>query len=171
MKYRAIGILLTAALLLPLTDARGQEPGNAPLADRVGHHSCLVSSLSNLTRSDLKDLDSFYVVVNSGAEGSAHNLIADALLQLGFAVGVGNLEDMPDGVQVLVQSRSEWVWDFSTYLRALIIMFRAPTTNELIGVANFSTFDHNTSQIPVYVKQTVESLLFLLNESEGAPPC
>ena len=171
MKYKTIGVLLSAAILLSLIEARAQEPRSMPVADRVGHHSCLVSSLSDLTRSDLKNLDSFHVVPDPSDEGSAHNLIADALLQFGFSVSVGDLEDAPDGAKVLVHSRSDWVWDFSTYLRALIIMFRAPTTNELIGVANFNTFDHNTEHVPVYVKQTVEDLLLLLNEPEGAPPC
>jgi len=177
LKYRTIGVLLTAALLLLLTDARGQETGSAPLSDRDGHHSCLVSKLYGLTKPDPMDLKSFYVVPDSGDDGSAHSFVADSLLQLGFTVHVGNLEDMPNGVDVLVYSRSHWVWDVSTYLRDLIVIFRTPTTNELIGIAHLNPFPSGIQlrvygpNVPHHVNMTVQDLLNLLDDPEEAPPC
>ena len=171
MSNRLFCGFLAVALLMPMSSAFSQEIDDTDLPGRDGHTPCLVTTLHTYSKPELKELKIYHVLPDPGTEGSAHNLIADTLLGRGFSVTVGELEEAPDDVEVMVHSRSDWVWDFTTYLRALVIMFRTPDTNELIGVSSFDTSDHSSSRTPEYVRGTVSRLLSLLARPERAIAC
>ena len=69
--------------------------------------------------------------------------------------------------------RSKWVGFFGldTSLRDLVIFFRAPSTNELLGVAQLISQDQDSSMGLDYVRSSIAELLGLFEQPEGAPQC
>ncbi len=170
-------VLIVAALfLIPVFQAVGQDIDNTtvlfPRFGEVRFYACLVTSVSALSQSQLWNLNNYYIVPESNQRGAVHNLIADALLGSELNVSIGAIDGIPEDTDVLVDYRSKWSgWPGEAYLSNLLIFFRAPSTNELLGVAQLYSVDHDTSMVPVYVRKSIVELLRLFEQPEGAPQC
>ncbi len=171
-------VLIVAALfLIPVFQAVGQDIDNTTVLiepfEKVRFSACLVTSVSALSQSQLWNLNNYYIVPESNQKGAAHDLIADALLASELNVSIGAIDGIPEDTDVLVDYRSKWEGFFGldTSLRDLVIFFRAPSTNELLGVAQLISEEQDSSMGLVYVRSSIAELLGLLEQPEGAPQC
>ena len=170
-------VLIVAALfLIPVFQAVGQDIDNTtvlfPRFGEVRFYACLVTSVSALSQSQLWNLNNYYIVPVSNQKGAVHNLIADALLVNELNVSIGAIDGIPEDTDVLVDYRSKWDSNFiTTWLISLLIFFRAPSTNELLGVAQLISEEQDSSMGLVYVRSSIAELLGLFEQPEGAPQC
>ncbi len=180
-------LIVLALFLIPVFQAVGQGTDNSTVSGKhVAISACLVTSAFALSQSQLWNLNSYYIVPEFNQKGATQNLIADALLESELNVSMGAIDGIPEDTDVLVDYRSKWVGDLlgGAYLNNLLIFFRAPSTNELLGVArsyvpgayvNDDTvrYGPKTDRVMalVYVRRSIAELLGYFEQPEGAPQC
>jgi hypothetical protein len=81
-------------------------------------------------------MESFYVTKLGPDERGINKLISDKLVSMGLAATTGLGNDIPSGVDILVEYADKWMWDLTMYMVELTITFRDPETEIPLGSGN-----------------------------------
>ena len=111
-------------------------------------------------------MESFYVAKLEPDERGINKLIADKLVNMGLAATTGPRNNMPSGVDILVEYADKWMWDITMYMVELTITFREPETEIPLGSGNSLHTSLTRKSPKEMVDEVLENLFKKAKESK-----
>jgi hypothetical protein len=99
--------------------------------------SCTAKITSSPTAPNVnpKAFNTFYIIRSDADTRGVYRIIQGELQGMGKKATSGHRSSIPEGVDVVLWYRENWVWDMGWYLFNLSIQFRDPKTNILLASA------------------------------------